>query len=69
MTNKILLYTVTSVISTPKDNKMRKLSDEAQAKNNRIEVALKDYENKVYKSVNAAAVADDVSEATLQRQV
>jgi hypothetical protein len=69
MTNKILLYTVTDVISNPQRQQMRKLSYGAQARNNRVEAALKNYRNKVYKSVNAAAGAHDVSEATLRRRL
>jgi len=45
---------------------MRKLSETAQAKNDRVEDALKDYRNKVYKSIRAAAKAHDVPEATLR---
>jgi Tc5 transposase DNA-binding domain len=48
---------------------MRKRSEEAQAKNNRVEVALKDYRNKVYKSVNATAKAHNVPVRTLQERV
>src|SRR2546421_7603018 len=44
---------------------MRKLSEVARAKNDRVEAALKDYWNKLYKSVNAAAKAHNIPESTL----
>jgi len=48
---------------------MRKRSVEARAKNDRVEDALKDYRNKKYKSVNAAAIAHNVPVATLRDRV
>ena len=48
---------------------MRKRSKEAQAKNNRVEAALVDYRNKVYKSVRAAALAHHVPVGTLRDRV
>ena len=39
---------------------MRKQSQNTQAKNEGTETALADYQNKVYKSVNAAAKAHNV---------
>ena len=48
---------------------MRKLSAAAQATNNRVKAALEDYRNKVYSSINAAALAHNVSEATLRHRV
>lgn len=47
---------------------MQKGSENARARNERIEAALADYRNKVYKSVNAAAKAHDVLVQTLQER-
>jgi hypothetical protein len=48
---------------------MRKLSEAARAKNERVEAALKDYRNKLFKSIKAAAKAHDVPESTLRDRV
>jgi len=48
---------------------MRKQSQNTQAKNEGTETALADYQNKVYKSVNAAAKAHNVPVWTLQARV
>jgi len=48
---------------------MRKRSEEAQAKNERVEAALKDYRDGVYNSINAAAKAHGVNEATVRGRV
>ena len=48
---------------------MRKPSEKARAKNERVEAALKEYLEKKFKSVTAAAKAHDVPEATLRARV
>lgn len=66
--NRIIPRTVTCVIPTSWKDKMQKGSENARARNERIEAALADYRNKVYKSVNAAAKAHDVLVQTLQER-
>ena len=60
---------VTSVIASVIKPTMRKRSEKARAKNERVEAALKEYREKKFESVAAAAEAHEVPESTLRARV
>ena len=69
MTNKFVVPIVTSVIASVIKPTMRKRSEKARAKNERVEAVLKEYHEKKFESVAAAAEAHEVPESTLQARV